>query len=745
MFGAFNSEENGSGPDGSSTDLISVDGKVVSGQSFLDEVGLDIARRVAPTSVTFHDDYMQTGDFFLRTLYISSYPTQVDVGWLQTIYQYQEALDVSLFIQPLSSPSILKRLRTKVARETAQIQQDFESGAARDFEREKRLEDSLALQEALERDETKPFQVSLVITVKARSKDELDIITDAIERKMDGIQAKTRRAARRQKDGLLSVLPVGKNYLKDAYSTRNMQTHAVQTMFPLTSSDISHETGVLYGVNMSTHSNVILDRFKLDNPNLIVLGQSGAGKSFTAKMELIRWLMHGVPVTIIDPQNEYQRLCEALGGQFISISVNSKYKINPLDFSHAVYPGKDVLTEKILNVMKLLGSMLSEGGNEDVTRGLDAEQRAILDEVLLELYQSYGYTNDPASQAAATAKKMPLLSDLHDLMMEKLNLYADNPNYQAKVSGITAVLRRYIRKGTLAGLFDQHTNVDLRSNLVVFNVQGLDKDLVGVGMHGILEYVRTTMLTVEQLSSGSKKLIYIDEAHRLMKFKESAAFIEDLAKTVRKFNIGLTVLSQDPEDFLQNRDGTIRPEGVTIVRNCAMQLLLRQHKNGLPVISEVFGLTEAEADYLSRCERGEGMLFAQEEHAWMSMRNMASPMEYELITTNPEEVAIIAARQRSLQGHTPDTIAPVAIQQKTTAHLHAPQGAHDPVLDRTVQHSPQPTVRIERRREAKESPEVEPITQGEAPRATAPAFAVKQEPRSPQPEDFSDLPDDLFD
>src|ERR1035437_4614365 len=571
MFGAFNSEENGSGPDGSSTDLISVDGKVVSGQSFLDEVGLDIARRVAPTSVTFHDDYMQTGDFFLRTLYISSYPTQVDVGWLQTIYQYQEALDVSLFIQPLSSPSILKRLRTKVARETAQIQQDFESGAARDFEREKRLEDSLELQEELERDRTKPFQVSLVITVKARSKDELDIITDAIERKMDGIQAKTRRAARRQKDGLLSILPVGKNYLKDAYSTRNMQTHAVQTMFPLTSSDISHETGVLYGVNMSTHSNVILDRFKLDNPNLIVLGQSGAGKSFTAKMELIRWLMHGVPVTIIDPQNEYQRLCEALGGQFISISVNSKYKINPLDFSHAVYPGKDVLTEKILNVMKLLGSMLSEGGNEDVTRGLDAEQRAILDEVLLELYQSYGYTNDPASQAAATAKKMPLLSDLHDLMMEKLNLYADNPNYQAKVSGITAVLRRYIRKGTLAGLFDQYTNVDLRSNLVVFNVQGLDKDLVGVGMHGILEYVRTTMLTVEQLSSGSKKLIYIDEAHRLMKFKESAAFIEDLAKTVRKFNIGLTVLSQDPEDFLQNRDGSIRPEGVTIVRNCAMQ------------------------------------------------------------------------------------------------------------------------------------------------------------------------------
>lgn len=748
------------------SDLIGLDGSSEGGQQFLDEVGLDISRRVAPSSITFKDDYMTAGNVFMRTLYISEYPSRVPIGWLQSIYQYQEAMDISFFIQPLEKENLLKVLRRKIAHETAQINQQAEAGDARDFEREKRLEDSLSLQEALEREETKPFQVSFIITIKAKTKEQLDIITDAIERKMSGIQAHVRRASRRQKDGLLSVLPAGKNYLQDAYSTRNMQTHAVQTMFPLTSSDISHDSGVLYGVNMTTHSNVILDRFKLDNPNMIVLGKSGSGKSFTAKMEMLRWLMHGVPVVVIDPQNEYQRLCEALGGQFISISVNSHFKINPLDFSFATYPGKDVLTEKVLNVVKLLGSMLSEGSGSEEGRGLDAEQRAIIDEALLELYRNYGYANDPATQEHATAENMPLLSDLYDLLLSKVEARENDPNFRAKIGPLVAVLKRYIRDGSLAGLFDKHTNVDLRSNLIVFNVQGLDKDLVGVGMHGILEFVRTTMLTVEQLSSGQKKLIYIDEAHRLMKFRESAAFIEDLAKTVRKFNIGLTVLTQDPEDFLKNRDGSIRPEGVTIVRNCAMQILLNQHKNGIPVIAEIFGLTEAEADYLMRTERGEGLLFAQEEHAWLSMRNMASPMEYELITTNPEEVALITARQRAIkeqqnrelledydspqtQQPSSEPIRPAPRIMPSQTHVEEPgnntdSGSFDPVADRVDTHKVLPTmgVTVERQRRA---------AQEQKPKQTMPAFEINNEKeiKKPTEKNYEDpenfeLPEDLF-
>lgn len=599
---------------------------------------VEAAALVAPQSFVVAQDHVQVGDEYCRTLFIVSYPPLAEDNWLWPLYRFREALDISMHITPLDTRYVTNKLKGRIAKDEAIIQKNAEAGSLPDFRLERRLQDNVALLEAIENDTTRPFQVSFLVTVRANSLTELNEITEALERRMT--MASTRRADLRQKDGFLSSLPVLQNHLHDTMTVRNIHTHGLQTMFPFTSADIAHEVGVLLGVNLTTQSNVIVNRFwqpRITNPGMAILGTSGSGKSYLAKMEMLRWAMLGVPVVVVDPQQEYDRLCAGVGGQFVDISVDSGDKINPLDFSHAVHPERDALRQKIGFALELIQAMLRAGRHD--APALNATQRSELAFALTELYAAYGYRTDSRhSQLQADPSNMPLLSDLADLLERKLRARKD-PMFQQEMTPVSLGLRPYVGDGPFAGLFDHATTIDLKSHFIVFNIQKLPDQMLPVGMHLVLEFLRTSMFTHEQQISGRNRLLYVDEAQRLMAFPETAAFLDETARTARKFGIGFTVMTQDVDVFLLNPDGSENKWGRGILNNCATTILLRQHKNALDIVRRTFKLTDAEMRFLATASAGEGLMFLDQERAWFSSLNMTSPLEHAMITTTTSEMA----------------------------------------------------------------------------------------------------------
>lgn len=611
-------------------------------EQLIERGGMDIARAVAPSSVIFFEDYFKLNELYVRVIFIESWPTDVSPNWLREIYQWHRAMDISIYYQPLPVKSLLNKLRQKSARELAEIEKDEMEGNSVDFERVQRLEDALRLQEMLQRGETKPFQVSFLIAIRAESLAELNELTVAIEKQFDAMSARTRRAELRQKDAFLSVLPFGRNYIADAYTTRNMHTQAAMYSFPLANADLSHPSGIWYGVNRSTNSNVILDRFRLQSPHSIILGASGSGKSYAAKLEMLRALMDGMPVMVVDPDAECERLCAETGGQFITIGPASPDRINVLDFSHMADGEEDHLTAKIHSVIRLIGSMMNPSGEG---YGLNAEQVEILDRLLREIYAEWGYTQDPRTQAQATKERMPIFSDVRARLERFVREHEHDPRKAQLMSEVVAAIGPYCTGGAYGGLFDQHTTVELRAQFVVFNIKPLtqarDDHLLTLGMHSVLEFIYNAVMNKRVVLSGVRRLLFVDEAHVMMRSPESASFLEDLARRARKCNVGLTVLTQAPEDFVRPD----RPQGRLIFDNASMLLVLRMKRRSLEVLQDLLGLDDVEVDLLSTRETGEGMIFAMNDRVWIDLHT-ASPEEHEMITTNPDEVAEIEARRR---------------------------------------------------------------------------------------------------
>jgi type IV secretory pathway VirB4 component len=565
---------------------------------------------IAPSSLEIHAGHFRLGTKYGRTLYVYGYPRQIYTGWLSSIINIDEVLDVSMYIYPVDSQVVLNNLRKKVTQLEASTSINNEKGRTRDPGIEAAINDAEELRDQLQVGAERFFRFGLYVTMYADSLDELSFVQHKIETIFGQQMVFSKIASSQQEQGLNSTIPQMTDQLQ---IRRNMNTGAISTSFPFTSADLTQDKGVLYGINMHNNGLVIFDRFSLENANMVVFAKSGAGKSFTVKLEALRSMMTGSEVIIIDPENEYQKLAEAVGGSYIRLSLNADTRINPFDLPRVIDSDEadDALRANLVTLHGLLRLML--GGTQVGATGVPVSaltpiEESDLDQALIDTYARVGITSDPLTHNSTP----PIMSDLYDTL---LHMGGTGPQLAQR-------LRKYTT-GTFAGSFSQQSNIDINNPMVVFNIRDLEDELRPVAMYIVLSHIWNITRTNQK-----KRMLIVDEAWQLMKYEDSANFLFSLAKRARKYYLGLTTISQDVEDFMGSKMGR------AIVSNSSMQLLLKQSSSAVDVLSDVFKLTEEEKKRLSNFPVGQGLFFAGQNHVHIQIE--ASPTEKQLITTNPQ-------------------------------------------------------------------------------------------------------------
>lgn len=564
---------------------------------------------IAPSSIEFTVDHFRLGAKYGRTIYVYGYPREIYTGWLSSIINIDEVLDLSMFIYPVDTQVVLDNLRKKVTQLEADMSIGAEKGKVRDPGLEAALSDAEELRNQLQIGSERFFRYGLYVTIYADNLDELNFVQHKIETIFGQQLVFSKVASSQQEQGLNSTIPQLADQLQ---IRRNMNTGAISTSFPFTSADLTDGKGVLYGINMHNNGLVIFDRFSLENANMVVFAKSGAGKSFTVKLEALRSMMLGSEILIIDPENEYQKLCDAVGGSYIRLSLNSDTRINPFDLPRVIDTDEadDSLRANLVTLHGLLRQML--GGSQStadgqIIMGLTATEEADLDQALIDTYARVGITSDPLTHNSTP----PTITDLYDTL---LHMEGSGP-------GLAQRLRKYT-SGTFAGIFSQQSNINIDNSMVVFNIRDLEDELRPIAMYIVLSHIWNITRTQQK-----RRLLIVDEAWQLMKYDDSANFLFSLAKRARKYQLGLTTITQDVEDFMGSKMGR------AIVANSSIQLLLKQSSSAVDVLSNVFKLTEEEQKRLANFPVGQGLFFAGANHVHIQIQ--ASDTEYGLINTSP--------------------------------------------------------------------------------------------------------------
>ncbi|MDB5183200.1 MAG: Type secretory pathway VirB4 component-like protein [Candidatus Saccharibacteria bacterium] len=586
---------------------------------------------IAPSSIEFQSGFFRIGTRYARTFYVYGYPRQIFTGWLSGMVNLDEVIDLSMFIYPVESQVVLENLRKKVSQLEAGIQIDNEKGRVRDPGKQASIIDAEEMRDKLQVGEERFFRFGLYFTIYGESQDELEFVSHKVESMLGQQLIYSKPASAQQEQGLNSTLP---QFVDQLQIRRNMNTGALSTSFPFTSADLSQDTGILYGINMHNSGLVLFDRFSLENGNSVVFAKSGAGKSFAVKLEALRSLMFGTEIFIIDPENEYQRMCDAVGGAYVRLSLSSNTRINPFDLPQVVdaEEADNALRSNLITLHGLLRLMMggaqaqmasqASGAQGIIQPALTPVEESDLDAALIETYARAGITNDPLTHQSPP----PTITELYDTL---LHMGGTGPQLAQR-------LRKYT-SGTFAGIFSQQSNININNPMVVFNVRDLEDELRPVAMYIVLNYIWN-----KTKSDKKKRILIVDEAWQLMKYEDSANFIFSLAKRARKYNLGITTISQDVEDFMGSRMGR------AIVANASMQLLLKQSPSAVDVLADVFKLTSEEKKRLSQFPVGQGLFFAGQNHVHIQI--IASATETSLITTNPAQVAAIEQGDFNQQG-----------------------------------------------------------------------------------------------
>ena len=564
---------------------------------------------ISPSSIEIQSDHFRLGTKYGRTIYVYGYPRTLSTGWLSPLINIDEVLDISIYIYPVDTTVVMKNLRKKVTQLEADISLNAEKGRIRNPETDAAIQDAEELRDQLQLGYEKFFRFGLYVTLWADSLDELNYVQHKIETMFGQLMIFSKVATSQQEQGMNTTMPMATDQLQ---IRRNMNTSAISTSFPFTSADLTQERGILYGVNMHNQGLVIFDRFTLENANLVVFAKSGAGKSFAVKLEAIRSMMMGTEIVIIDPENEYQKLSDAVGGSYVRLSLNSDVRINPFDLPKVIdsEDASDALRANLVTLHGLFRLMLGGtqiGPNGQPISSLSANEEADLDQALIDTYARAGITSDPLTHQSTP----PTIINLYDTL--------------AHMGGSGPQLAQRLRKyatGTFAGIFSQQSNIDINNQMIVFNIRDLEDELRPVAMYIVLNHIWNIVRAKQK-----RRILIVDEAWQLMKYDDSANFLFSLAKRARKYYLGLTTITQDVEDFMSNKMGR------AIVMNSSMQLLLKQSAAAVDVLSDVFKLTEEERKRLSSFPIGHGLFFAGQNHVHIQI--VASDTETSLISTNP--------------------------------------------------------------------------------------------------------------
>ncbi len=564
---------------------------------------------LAPASLKFQSSHFELNGKVARSFFVLTYPRFLSTNWLSFIINAEGALDCSMFIYPIDSETILKKLKSKVGEIGSQIAINQEKGAVRDPMLETAYHDVEGLRDSLMQGTEKYFRFALYFTIYADDLKELDRNSVALESALGAKLIVTKRAMLQTQDGFNSTLPLGLDALDVA---NNMNTGPLSTAFPFVSSDLTSNDGILYGINRHNNSLVLFDRFAMENANSVVFAKSGAGKSYAVKLEVLRSLMVGIEVIIVDPENEYKHLAEAVGGTYLNVSLNSNSRINPFDLP-AVIEGEenaDVLRSAVVNLLGLFNLMIGK---------LNPTEEALMDKAVWATYAKKDITESSDFRTA----EYPTMNDL----VEILNGMVGAESLAQRLSKFT--------EGTFAGIFNQPTNVVLNNQLVIFSIRDLEDQLRPIAMYIILGYIWNTVR-----SEMKKRILVLDEAWILMQHEDSARFVFGIAKRCRKYYLGLTTITQDVADFMAS------PYGKPIVTNSSIQLLLKQSPAAINIIAETFYLTEGEKYLLLESEVGEGIFFAGLKHA--AIKIYASYVEDQIITTDPKQLLEIQESQEKV-------------------------------------------------------------------------------------------------
>lgn len=561
---------------------------------------------IAPPAIEVDFDYLKIGDYFYRTLFVAGYPRFVTANWLGPLISFDHTLDIAMYIYPTQSAEVLENLRRKVGEMEATIQSDMKRGRVIEPSIQVALEDALALQQQLAKGEERFFQFGLYVTIPAKTREDLDKTTNQVEATLGSLMIMSKKAILQMEEGFKTVLPMGQDRL---VITRNMDTTSLATTFPFTTSELTANEGILYGMNEHNDSLIIFDRFSLENANTVVFGKSGSGKSYMVKLEVMRSLMFDTEVIIIDPESEYEALSQALGGEYIRFNFSSTTKINPFDLAlltgGAAASGGEKESELNQKILSLHGFFRVVMGK------LSPTEDALLDRALILTYKQKGITPDPATQKL----EPPLMEDLYKALVGMEEPLA---------RGLADRIEKFV-KGSLVGIFDQQTNIEIRNPLTVFSIRDLEEELRPIAMYLILDYIWTRIRR-----DIKRRILVVDEAWYMMRYPDSAEFLNSIAKRARKYYLGLTTITQDVEDFLSI------DLGKTIIQNSSLQVLLKQSSAAIDKVAEVFYLSEGEKHLLLSADIGEGLFFAGPAHA--AMRVIASPEEHALVTTKPQEL-----------------------------------------------------------------------------------------------------------
>jgi len=554
---------------------------------------------IAPSAANFTNSYFELNGKFGRSFFVLTYPRFLSTGWLSDVINLETPMDMSMFIYPINSAEILKKLKSKVGQLGSSMSINDEKGAVRDPMLETAYQDVENLRDQLMQGTEKFFKFALYFTIYANDLKELDRYSSALESSLASKLIITKRALLQTQDGLNSTLPIATDLIDVA---ANMNTSPLSTTFPFISAELSSNQGILYGINRHNNSLIIFDRFQMENANMVVFAKSGGGKSYAVKLEILRSLMVGVDVIIIDPENEYQHLADAVGGTYISISLNSDSRINPFDLPLPL-PGEDnadILRSAIIGLMGLMNLMLGK---------LTPEEESVMDKALWQTYAKMDITE----QSDLRTVQPPTMSDLVEILRGMVGA-------ESLVNRIT----KYT-EGTFSGILNQPTNVVLNNQLVIFSIRDLEDSLRPIAMYVLVNHIWNVVR-----SQLKRRYLVLDEAWIVMQFEDSAKFILGIAKRCRKYYLGLTTITQDVNDFMAS------PYGKPIVTNSSLQLLLKQSPAAINVIAETFFLTEGEKYLLLESDVGEGIFFAGLKHA--AIKIYASYVEDQIITTDPKQL-----------------------------------------------------------------------------------------------------------